>query len=68
MTLFDLPLQPLDDGRYVVLVNHEAVPGFDTRTQALAHAVAQAAELAERGLASAIHIEGGDGRWRTYRG
>lgn len=64
MTLFDLPLQPLQDGRHELFVNHHTVLTFPTRHAALAHALAEAADRSRHGLATSISVEGGDGVWR----
>lgn len=64
MTLFDLPLDPLDDGRHALIVNHDTILAFPTRRDALAYAFAGAAERSLQGLATSINVEGGDGVWR----
>lgn len=64
MTLFDLPLDPLEDGRHALFVNHDTILSFSTRHDALAYAFAEAAERSSSGLATSINVEGGDGVWR----
>ncbi len=64
MILFDLPLEPDADGRYILLRNHDVTLPFATHRDALAHAVAEAAQRTALGLPTAINVEGGDGIWR----
>lgn len=67
MTLFDLPLEPGEDGRYVLLENHDTVLRFATRRDALGHAMAEAAARTAQGLPTSINVEGGDGIWRLVQ-
>lgn len=66
MMTFDLPLDPLDDGAYVRLVNQSPLLGFATREAAIAHAMDAGNERSAQGLQSVLNIEGGDRRWRVF--
>jgi len=66
MMIFDLPLDPVEEGVYVLLVNQSASLHFPDRQSAMAHAVAAARQRSISGLQSALNIEGGDGRWRVF--
>ena len=68
MMTFDLPYTPAEDGSYELSINESPPLHFASRGAALFYAVKLATQRQQQGIDYAINVEGGDGKWRLFRG
>lgn len=68
MMTFDLPYMPAEDGSYELSINESPPLHFASRGAALFYAVKLASQRQQQGIDYAINVEGGDGKWRLFRG
>lgn len=68
MMTLDLPHSPGHDGSFLLSINESAPLHFPSRISALAYASKLAWQREQQGLDYAINVEGGDGKWRLFRG
>lgn len=68
MMTFDLFHAPTEEGAYALSINESPPLLFQSRGAALRYALKLATQRQRQGLDSAINVEGGDGKWRLFRG
>ncbi len=68
MMTLDLPFLPDPEGHFLLSINESPALQFNTASDALSYAVRLAQQREQQGLAYAINVEGGDGKWRIFQG
>lgn len=67
MVVFDIPLDPPEDGTWPVILPSGESRAFAVRHEAFQFAAKEAARLAARdGREVLINLEGEDGKWRLF--